>query len=110
MGVLARDAVHPRGVAEIAGRTLMRRSASVTDAPRIRMRPLPVRAVVIDGFLENIRPMRSLAAGAHLEITHRSRGIMPDLPERRAMAGAAHRAPAMPKGWRGDRRQAGAGR
>ena len=56
------------------------------------MRPLLVRAVSIDGILENIGRMRSLAAEVDREITRRYTGIMLDLHERR-----------------GHRRQAGAG-
>ncbi len=47
------------------------------------MRPLLVRAVSIDGILENMGRMRSLAAGAHLDITHRYNRIMSGLRERR---------------------------
>jgi hypothetical protein len=47
------------------------------------MRPLLVRAVSIDGILENMGRMRSLAAEAHREITYRYHGIMLDLRERR---------------------------
>ena len=56
------------------------------------MRPLHVRAVSIDGILENMGRMRLLAAEAHREITRRYHGIMLD-----------------PREWRGHRRQTGAG-
>jgi hypothetical protein len=56
------------------------------------MRPLLVRAVSIDGILENMGRMRSLAAEAHGKIIRRYHGIMLDLRKRR-----------------GRRRQAGAG-
>ena len=88
VGVLAQDAALLQGGAEIAGRILMRRSAAVTDARRIEMRPLLACAVSIDGILENMGPMRSLAAEAHREIIRRYDAIMLDLHERRAVAGA----------------------
>ena len=66
----------------------MRRCVTVTDARRIGMRPLLARAVSIDGILENMGRMRSLAAEAHREIPRRCNGIMSDPHERRAMAGA----------------------
>jgi hypothetical protein len=56
------------------------------------MRPLLARAVSIDGILENMGRMRSLAAEAHRKITRRYHGIMLDLREwrrRRRQAGAA---------------------
>ena len=56
------------------------------------MRPLLVRAVSIDGILENMGRMRSLANEAHREITRRYNAIMLDLHERRGYrrrAGAA---------------------
>ena len=86
----------------------MRRCATVTDARRNGMRPLLVCAVAIDGILENMGRMRSLAAEAHREITRRYNGIMPDLHERRALAGAVRRVFAMREGAPGHRRQAGA--
>ena len=73
------------------------------------MRPLLVRAVSIDGILENMGRMRLLAAEAHREITRRYHGIMLDLREWREIAGAARRAFAMREGPRGRRLQAGAG-
>jgi len=54
------------------------------------MRPLLARAVCIDGILENMGRMRSLAAEAHRKITPRYHGIMLDRRE-----------------WRGHRRQTG---
>ena len=56
------------------------------------MRPLLVRAVSIDGILENMGRMQSLAAEAHRKITRRYHGTLLD-----------------PREWRGLRRQAGAG-
>ncbi|MHA1528950.1 MAG: hypothetical protein ACTSVG_08010 [Alphaproteobacteria bacterium] len=87
----------------------MRRAVTVTDARRIGMRPLLVCAVAIDGLLENMGRMLSLATGAHLEFTHRYNGIVYDLSEQRAVAGAFQWRIAVRKGSRGDRRQAGAG-
>jgi len=86
----------------------MRRCATVTDARRIGMRPLLVRAVSIDGILENMGHMRSPAAEAHREITRRCNETLLDPHERRAMAGAVQRVLTMRKGAPGDRRQAGA--
>jgi len=73
------------------------------------MRPLLVRAVSIDGILENMGRMRSLAAEAHRKITRRYHALMLDLHERRAIAGAVRWVFAMHEGPRGHRRQAGAG-
>jgi hypothetical protein len=94
---------------QLQERILMRRSATVTDARRIAMRLLLVCAVAIDGILENMGRMRSLAAEAHREITRRYNEIMLDLHERHTTAGAVQRLFAMRKGARGQRRQAGAG-
>ena len=66
----------------------MRRSTTVTDARRIGMRPLLVCTVVIDGILEKLGRMQSLAAEAHGEISHRYNQIMLDLQERCAIVGA----------------------
>jgi len=85
----------------------MRRSATVTDARRIKMRPLLAWAVSIDGILENMGRMRSLAAEAHRQITHRYTEIVFDLHERRGIAGAVQWLFTRRKGSRGDRRQAG---
>ena len=87
----------------------MRRSATVTDARRIKIRPALACAVVVDGGLENIGRMRSLAAEAHREITHRYNEIMSELHERRGSAGAVQWLFAKREGPRGHRRQAGAG-
>ncbi len=73
------------------------------------MRPLLVRAVSIDGILENMGHMRLLAAKANRKITRRYHGIMFDLREWREITGAAQRAFAMREEPRGGRRQAGAG-
>jgi hypothetical protein len=86
----------------------MPRCATVTDAWRIGMRPRLVRAAVIDASLENMGHMRSLAAGAHLEITHRYNGIVYDVHERCAVAGAVKWGIAVRKRARGDRCRAGA--
>ena len=47
------------------------------------MRPLLVRAVSIDGILENMGHMRLLAAEAHREITRRYHALMLDPREGR---------------------------
>ncbi len=73
------------------------------------MRPLLVRAVSIDGILENMGRMRSLAAEAHRKITRRYHRITLDLREWRAISGTVRWSFAMRKGLRGHRRRAGAG-
>ena len=72
------------------------------------MRPLLVRAVSIDGILENMGRMRSLAAETHRKITRRYHGVICDLRGWREIEGAAQRVFPMPEGPRGHRRQAGA--